>query len=126
MIKIKHLSCALIAAASLVRSAYADSMVVTSNVVAITSQAWQKPAWLTDLSLSIHESYDDNILLVSGNGMQPQYSWITAISPKVGFNFAPLLGGQSPVKTLTLLYAPDFNIYHDAPQESYDAQKVAD
>jgi opacity protein-like surface antigen len=82
--------------------------------------------WLTDLSFGARESYDDNILLVSGNGLQPHASWITTISPRLGFNFAPLTGEDSPYKALTFVYTPDINIYHDAPQESYDAQRVND
>jgi hypothetical protein len=59
----------------------ADAPAVSTN-----SAAWQKPAWLTDLVMGVQESYDDNILLVSGDGMPTQSSWITTASPKVGFN----------------------------------------
>src|ERR1039458_9257838 len=85
---------------------------------------WQKPSWLTDLSLGVKESYDDNVLEVSGNWIKPQSSWISSVSPKIGFNFAPLLGDQKILQTLSLSYAPDFFIYHDAPAESYDAHRV--
>lgn len=90
------------------------------------SPAWQKPAWLTDLTLGVKESYDDNVLLVSGNGMQPQASWVSTVSPKVGFNFAPLLGIQNTnrLQALSLIYAPDFNIYEGASSQSYDAHKI--
>jgi hypothetical protein len=86
----------------------------------------QKPAWLTDLSAGVKESHDDNVLLVDDKrpGMSPQSSWITTISPKVGFNFAPLLGRQKNLQMLSLVYAPDFAIYHDALSESYNAHKV--
>jgi hypothetical protein len=36
------------------------------------------------------------------------------------------LGAESLVKALTLVYAPDFNFYHYAPQESYCAQRLND
>jgi opacity protein-like surface antigen len=98
----------------------ADTPAITAS-----SAAWQKPAWLTDLVMGVKESYDDNVLLVSGNGMPTQSSWITTASPKVGFNFAPLLGKQTTLQTLSLVYAPDFAIYHNAPSESYNAQKIA-
>jgi hypothetical protein len=65
---------------------------------------------VTDLALGARESYDDNVLLVSGNGMAPKSSWVTTVSPKVGFNFAPLVGDQKTLQTLSLSYAPDFNI----------------
>ena len=124
--KLKKLgiSCSLLAA--MTPCVKADPAVTNSLAAASPSQTWHKPAWLTDLSLSARESYDDNLLLVSGHGLSPEYSWITTFAPKIGVNVAPLLGAQSPVKALTLLYAPDINIYHDAPQESYDAQRVID
>ncbi|HSY44147.1 MAG TPA: hypothetical protein VK811_09555 [Candidatus Acidoferrum sp.] len=120
------ISCGLLAAAALIPSARADVSGASSAATYTPLQTWQKPVWLTDLSLGLRESYDDNILLVSGNGLQPHGSWITGISPKIGFNFVPLLGTDSAFKALTFAYAPDINIYHNAPQESYDAQRFLD
>jgi len=85
---------------------------------------FSKPAWLTDLSLGVKETYDDNIYLVSGAGMKPQDSFVTIASPKVGFNFAPLLGSQKTLQTLSLVYAPDFALYSGAPTENYIAHKI--
>ena len=99
----------------------ADASAVNSGAA-----AWQKPAWLTDLSLGVKESYDDNLLLVSGNGLAPQSSWVTTVSPKIGFNFAPLLADQKSLQTLSLVYAPDFNVYHAAPSQDYAAHKIGD
>jgi opacity protein-like surface antigen len=92
-----------------------------------TNDVFTKPAWLTDLSAGVKESYDDNVLLVADRspGLNAQSSWITTVSPKVGFNFAPLLGTQTTLQTLSLVYAPDFNIYHDASSENYNAHKLA-
>jgi hypothetical protein len=87
------------------------------------AQELAKPVWLPELSLGVSESYDNNILGVSGNGMQPQGSWITMVSPKIGFDFAPLLGSQSPFQTLSLNYRPDFAFFHQASAEDYDAHK---
>ena len=112
------ISCGLLTAASLI-PARADVAAASPAL----SPVWQKPAWLTELSLGARESYDDNILLVSGKGLPTHGSWITGISPKVGFNLAPRLGTDSAFKSLTFLYAPDINIYHDAHQESDDAQR---
>ena len=95
-----------------------------SPAAASAAAEWQKPAWLTDLSLGVKESYDDNLLLVSGNGLSPQSSWVTTVSSKIGFNFAPLLGNQKTLQTLSLVYAPDFNIYENAPSQNYDAHKI--
>ena len=94
--------------------------------VAASAGAWQKPAWLTDLALGVKESYDDNLLGVSGKGLPTKSSWITAISPKVGLNFAPLLGDQKTLQTLSLVYSPDFNYYHGAPSQSFNAHKIGD
>ena len=85
-----------------------------------------KPAWLTDLSLGGKEGYDDNVMLVAGKnpGLPPKSSWITTVSPKIGFNFAPLFGKQTPLQTFSLVYSPDFNFYHDASSESYNAHRI--
>jgi opacity protein-like surface antigen len=97
------------------------------TVCAATVQAQElftKPAWLQELSLGVKESYDDNIFGVSGVGLQPKSSWISAVSPKIAFNFAPLLGSQSAFQSLSLSYAPDLVRFHEAPTENYDAHKI--
>jgi opacity protein-like surface antigen len=91
---------------------------------ASASTDWQKPVWLTDLSAGVKEGYDDNVLLVSGDGMKPQSSWISTLSPKLGFNFAPLLGDQQTLQTLSLTYAPELAFYHEAPSENYTANRI--
>ena len=121
MTKTVRISCDLVAASAIFPLACASWAAENSAAV---SNVLQKPAWLTDLSLGVKESYDDNILLVSGNQMQPQSSWITTISPKLGFNFVPLLGDQNTLQTLSFIYAPEFAVYHNAPSESYDAHKI--
>jgi len=88
------------------------------------SSDWNKPKWLSDLSLSAKESYDDNVLLVSGNGMQPQSSWVSAASLKLGFNLVPLLADQSTIQTFSLVYQPDFVAYDKASSENYSAHRI--
>jgi len=99
--------------------------------VATTGSESKMPGWLTDLSLGVKETYDDNLLLVAGKStaanpvaMKPQDSWISTVSPKLGFDFAPLLGDQKTFQTLSLVYAPDFVLIHDMPSENYNAQKI--
>jgi hypothetical protein len=96
----------------------------TAAAPAPVSNGWQKPAWLADLSVGAKEGYDDNVLLVSGKGLPTQSSWITTVSPKIGFNLAPLLGNSSTLQTLTLGYSADINNYHEAPSESYTQHKL--
>ena len=98
----------------------ADAVKATAAPAPIT-----KPAWLTDLSAGIKETYDDNLLGVSGMGLKPQSSWVETFSPKLGFNFAPLLGRQTALQTVSLVYSPDFSLYHNAPSQSYNAHKIA-
>jgi hypothetical protein len=105
-----------------------------------STNAFQKPVWLTDLSLSVKESYDNNVFL---SGVDPKFyppayvvppgsvaalknlgSWVTTVTPKIGFNFAPLLGVNG-LETLSLCYAPDFSIYHDESSESNEAHRLA-
>jgi hypothetical protein len=99
-----------------------------------------KPAWLTDLSVGVKESYDDNVF-ESGLGRPPSSSYtvtpgsvaalknissfITTVSPKVGVNFAPLLGDPKTLQALTLNYAPDFVTFNHAPSENFSANRLA-
>lgn len=95
-----------------------------------------KPGWLSDCSVGLKESYDNNVFLSGVNNPPPytvppgsvaalkdRYSWITTVSPKVGVNFSPL-AGLTNVPMLSLAYAPDLAIYHDQTSESYNAQRV--
>ena len=105
-----------------------------------------KPAWLTDFSLGVKESWDDNVFLSGATAdhfqhplpyyfalapqgsvvaLRNESSWVTTVSPKLGINFAPLLGNQTLLQTLSLAYAPDFVIYHDQSSESYNAHRFA-
>jgi hypothetical protein len=108
---------------------YLTQVVLLTGIIiscAGTAQAQElltKPIWMPELSLGVSESYDDNIFGVSGHGLAPQSSWITTISPKIGFDFAPLLGSQSPFQALSLSYTPDFVMFHEAPTEDHDAHK---
>jgi hypothetical protein len=114
----------------------AGLLLTGSNLLADTD--YSKPAWLTDCSLGIRESYDDNVFL---SGVSPQNlpaytvpaggvaalkdksSWVTTVSPKIGVNFAPLAGVTNwPVLSLT--YAPDLVAYREQPSESYSAHRL--
>ena len=117
------LSCGLLAAAALLP--LASAAFAAEKPAATVATGWQKPAWLADLSAGVKESYDDNVLAVSGDGMAKHGSSITTLAPKVGFNFAPLLGAQKTLTTLSLVYAPEFNFYQEASSESYNAHKLA-
>ena len=92
------------------------------------SSDFKKPDWLSDLSLGAKETYDDNVLLVADKtpGLRAQSSVVSTVSPKVGFNFAPVLGAAKTMQTLSLVYSPDFTVFHNAPSESYNAHKIGD
>jgi hypothetical protein len=102
----------------------ADKPAVTPTV--------SKPNWLTDTSIAVKESYDNNVLGVSGDGaMDPEGSWITTISPKLGINLVPVLGDQKTIQTFTFGYSPDFVKFHDEPdqanrsEESHNIHRIA-
>jgi len=119
-----------------------SAMVLTalnSTQTAHSSGLFAKPTWLIELSLGIRESYDNNVFLSSVDRehapaitvppggvetLKNRGSWITTISPKVAFDFAPLLGDKTVLQALTLAYAPDFVTYHDASSESYDIHRL--
>ena len=104
--------------------------------------ALTKPAWLTDLSLGIKETYDDNIFAAGADSrnhgwipatnvppgsvvaLKGESSFVTTVSPKLGVNFAPLLGDQKTVQSLSLAYNPDFVTYHQASSESYNIHRL--
>ena len=88
----------------------------------VTAAALHQSAWLADFSLGVKESYDDNIYLAGVGTMQDRSSWITTVTPKIGFNFAPLLG-TNHLQTLAVNYSADVVTYHDAPTESYTAHR---
>jgi hypothetical protein len=102
----------------------------------VVTAPFQKPAWLTDCSLSLKEGYDNNVFLSGANvantvpggfvaAVKDKSSWVTTASPKVDVNFAPLVGNQKALQVLSLAYAPDFVTYHDQDSESYNAQKFS-
>lgn len=97
------------------------------------SPVWQKPAWVTDLSLSVRESYDTNVYADGASFTPPatgpvawsnKDSWATTVSPKIGADFARLLGSDSIFKILSLGYNPDVVTFHNAPSESYTMHRI--
>jgi hypothetical protein len=100
----------------------------------------EKPAWLTEASLTGKESYDDNVFLAGASpkylpatysvpagsvaALENQSSWVTTISPKLAADFSPLLGKQSPFSAISLSYAPDLVTYHEQSSEDYDAHRA--
>ena len=96
-----------------------------SATPAFTTPDFDKPSWLSDLSLGVKESYDDNVLLVSGLGLQPQSSWVNDLSLKVGFNLADLLGKPDGLQTFSLVYQPDKYTYSNASSENYTAHRFS-
>ena len=101
-----------------------------------------KPAWLTELSITVKESYDDNVFIAGAKpsdyktvnlnlvpssialALENKSCFVTAVSPKVGVNFAPLLGDQHLLQTLSLGYAADIVNYGSASTENYDAHRI--
>ncbi|MBC8096347.1 MAG: hypothetical protein H7Y43_11085 [Akkermansiaceae bacterium] len=93
---------------------------------AAVSAVVTKPAWLSDLSFTFKEGYDDNVFLSDADGLlQERDSWFTTITPKVGFNLLPLLPEQQTLKTFSFSYAPEFITYHNEPTESHNDHRIA-
>jgi opacity protein-like surface antigen len=98
-----------------------------------------KPKWLKEASMTVKESYDDNVFLsdydnvrvapVSGSvsAAPNKHSWVTTMSPKLIVDFAPMISSdpEDLVRSLTLGYVPEFARYHDVKSESYSAERVA-
>jgi len=97
---------------------------------AASASIWEKPAWLTDLSLRVGESYDTNVYLggvdvVPGDNvaLRNKSSTVTTISPKIGVDFAKLLDKDSILKVFSFGYSPDFVIFQDASSETYSLHR---
>jgi len=86
---------------------------------------WTKPSWLSDLSFGVKESYDDNILRVSGNGLATQSSWVNVASFKIGFDLSSFLAADpGTIQTFSIVYQPDKAVYSEAPSENFTAHRV--
>jgi hypothetical protein len=86
---------------------------------------WTKAKWLSDLSFTVKESFDDNVLGVSGLGMPTETSWVNSISVKMGMNLIPLMETPKDFTALSLTYNPESVIYDNAPAEDYIAHRVS-
>lgn len=96
-----------------------------------------KPVWLTELSLTGKEAYDNNVfmsdvgphayVLPSGSVVASEYksSFVTTVTPKIAVNLAPLFGNSDALSLLALSYAPDFVNYQNASSENYDAHRFS-
>ena len=85
--------------------------------------SWNESKWLSELSVGAKESYDDNIMGVSGHGLPMQSSWVNAWSLKLGLNLLPLLPEQRAIQTLSVIYQPDIVSYSGASAEDYTAHR---
>lgn len=87
----------------------------------------EKPAALSELSLTVKETYDTNVFGTDYNAVlagSPEIanieSWVTTVSPKVGVNLLPVfgLGKDSAFTALNLGYIGDYAFYHSATTET--------
>jgi len=95
-----------------------------------------KSGWISDASVVVKESYDDNVFAAGADlpavypatpggsvlAVKDKGSWVTTVSPKIGFNIGTF-AGTNIFQTLSMAYAPEFAIYHNAASESYDAHR---
>jgi hypothetical protein len=95
------------------------------NPVELSTGIWEKPDWLTELSLAVHESNDSNVYLQNVGPLQNKPSFVTTVSPKIGIDLAPLFGKPDLLQVASFIYAPDFLIFENAPTQSYNAQRFA-
>jgi hypothetical protein len=85
---------------------------------------WTKPAYISDLSFAVKESYDDNVFGVSGLGLPIQQSWVNSVSANVAINFVPLFGAQKDVQTFSLAYNPERVTYDSVSSQDYTAHRL--
>jgi hypothetical protein len=113
-------------------SAPVEGAVPGSDASVTPVSSW-KPAWLTDIGLTVKESFDDNVFMSGVNQsyvpagtttLKDQSSFITTVSPMVEFNFAKSLDASGNLESLSFAYSPDFVMYHELPSENYDAHRL--
>jgi hypothetical protein len=117
---------------------YATIVVVFGAALAAISQPTTSAQWLSDCSVDLREGYDNNVFLSDATtpssyalpagsvaALRDRASWITTVAPSFGINFTPFIGGGSNISVLNLKYTPEFNVYHNAPTESYTAHRLA-
>jgi hypothetical protein len=86
---------------------------------------WTKPAWLSDLSLGVRESYDDNVFRVSGAGLPTESSWVDVASLKLGLNLTKILPTDpDTIQVFSLIYQPDKATYSRASSEDFTAHRL--
>ncbi len=90
----------------------------------LAASALNKPPWMTELSIELKESYDDNLLGVSGDGMPKSDSWITTITPRIGLDLAPLINPRV-LQVLSVNYAPAFATFSQASEENNTAHRIS-
>jgi hypothetical protein len=87
-----------------------------------------KPAWLTDLSLTVKEGYDDNIYASGIAPLQKHSSFFTGVSPKMSLNLAPVINGSPTVTdgldTLSIGYTGDYTWYATGGNEDNQIHNV--
>jgi hypothetical protein len=95
--------------------------------------------WLTELSVGVKESYDDNVFLSgvpadhlpvspvvppgSVAALNNSWSWVTTVAPRAVINLAPLTGSKE-ISSLSFGYTPEFAFYHNEESESYFAHRL--
>ena len=77
-----------------------------------------------ELSLAVHESNDSNVFAQNAGKLANKPSWLTTLSPKLGLDFAPLIGSPDLFQVASLEYAPDFVFYHNTPDQTYSAHRL--
>ncbi len=79
-----------------------------------------KPAWLTDVGLSLKLGYDNNVYASRVAPWQDEGSFFTTISPKLGVNFAPLINSDPKsdgIQTLSVGYVADYTFFASTSSE---------
>lgn len=115
---LRHSLLPILISAAVLRAGAAES-----NSPVATSSSPDTMPWLTTLSLTGREYYDDNVLVVSGLGLPEQSSWVNDIVFDGGVNFAPLLNQGPALSVLSLAYELERADYHDVPSENYTAHR---
>jgi hypothetical protein len=87
----------------------------------------EKPDFLSELSITVKEAHDSSVFGTERNPalaglpeLANVSSWVTTVSPKVGFNLRPAFGldKDSAISAFSFGYAGDYAFYHSATTET--------
>ncbi len=95
-------------------------LAVFTFVSSISHYAAADSPWVLSSSLSVKETYDDNVLLQGKSDLADKSSMVSSFTPSLALEYK-----KAATLKATLSYAPEFSYYHSASSENNIAHRGA-